>query len=961
MAMTITHDSACMSALTQVNINIAKQNKAMKQLALGERLTSAGDGAAEYSISEKMKVKMRALGQDKQNVQNGASMLQIAERAIQRQIDILRTVKAKVIDANNDTNTDEDRVTIQKEIDQCWDQMEDIAYTTNFNGRYLLNGGTVSKTIASWVVLDEPVCNEDSILPDLIPAKFQTLDSQTGPFDIFSQYKTSVGSSDALGIPTTGSQIFSGGTTTAGSSAVLEFDLKGLADADGTSISRLKSQATGISFNSCDYGTHYKTQNFILTTTPSTIYNDSSYPAATKIDISSCNKIQDVANLLKGNLSSSYWSDISVAGSKMTLTPRYKGVSSGNSSIIGFDAAAVAEQTYGPTPGKPAISITGAGLSGTLTGGVNVSGWPGEPDYRPGTYATFEKTGFTPVAGTAFTVGSKRVVFYDGTIDPARIPSGDVRIKTDTNGSWTVGNTTMTISDGKISFKANGTGSSYNGIQIKDAPFTIPATSGRPGGTTPAKAAVTAATGISKTVKTEGTNPVDTTATGTIDLSAYKDRDDATIKDDVEAFIKDLKRKTLSLSSWKSIEFIDRKYPESIDAQKIYPSGTVVYDLNILRKAVLDNGKSISEAFADVLTSNLPSGASPIVEVDGDGKTTGVTLKAYNRGTYGNSESLTIKTGQLSSYEIDFGKYLNNAGVTGSVPNYLNEKGFRFYCNTCKSQWFNIVFNYPGANAEEEEGMGPRPASGKPPAFDIKTLTVDVTDVTDAKSLVKEIYEQVMPHLTGTDPNYNHSYRMAIDEEAGKLVIYDDRRRTINKTTDAEYQEQGSKIASGVLDNVIKERRSVLVDRLVIQHTDKANRNIMVNLPNTTFEQVFGFKKGNMEISDFNVYTREMRDALLGKAKTDTTPEEKGWLDTGLDYLTGAVTLAGAQITRMHEAEANIVTEHENTTAAESIIRDTDMAMAMTEFTKYNVLAQAAQSMLAQANQNSSNVLSLLQ
>lgn len=954
MALTIMHDSACMSALTQVNINIAKQNKAMKQLALGERLTSAGDGAAEYSISEKMKVKMRALGQDKQNVQNGASMLQIAERAIQRQIDILRTVKAKVIDANNDTNTDEDRATIQKEIDQCWDQMEDIAYTTNFNGRYLLNGGTVSKTIASWVVLDEPVCNEDSILPDLIPAKFQTLDSQTGPFDIFSQYKTSVGSSDALGIPTTGSQIFFGGTTTAGSSAVLEFDLKGLADADGTSISRLKSQATGISFYSYGYGT----QNFILTTTPSKIYN---YSSATKVDISSCSNIQDVASLLKGNLRSSYWSDISVAGSKMTLTPRYKGVSSRDSSITGFNAAAVAEQSYGPTPGKPAISITGAGLSGTLTGGVNVSGVSGEPDYKPGTYAAFEKTGFTPVAGTAFTVGSKRVVFYDSTIDSSRRQSGDIWVKTDFTGSMTVGNTTMTIGSGKISFKAYGIGSSYNGIQIKDDPFTIPATSGSPGGTMPAKAAVTAATGISKTVKTEGTNPVDTTATGTIDLSGYKDRDDATIKDDVEAFIKDLKRKTLSLSSWKSIEFIDKKYPESIDAQKIYPSGTVVYDLNILRKAVMDNGKSISEAFADVLTSNLPSGASPIVEVDGDGKTTGVTLKAYNRGTYGNSESLTIKTGQLSSYEIDFGKYLNNAGVTGSVPNYLNEKGFRFYCATCKSQWFNIVFNYPGANAEEEEGMGPRPASGKPGEFDIKTLTVDVTDVTDAKSLVKTIYQQVMPHLTGSNSNFNHSYRMAIDEETGKLTIFDNRRRTISNTTDSNYQEKGSKIASGVLDNVIKERRSVLVDRLVIQHTDKANRNIMVNLPNTTFEQVFGFKKGNLEIADFNVYTREMRDALLGKAKTDTTPEEKGWLDTGLDYLTGAVTLAGAQITRMHEAEANIVTEHENTTAAESIIRDTDMAMAMTEFTKNNVLAQAAQSMLAQANQNSSNVLSLLQ
>lgn len=57
----------------------------------------------------------------------------------------------------------------------------------------------------------------------------------------------------------------------------------------------------------------------------------------------------------------------------------------------------------------------------------------------------------------------------------------------------------------------------------------------------------------------------------------------------------------------------------------------------------------------------------------------------------------------------------------------------------------------------------------------------------------------------------------------------------------------------------------------------------------------------------------------------------------------------------------NIITAHENTTNAESTIRDADMAKAMTDYTKHNVLAQAAQSMLAQANQNSSNVLSLLQ
>ena len=80
-----------------------------------------------------------------------------------------------------------------------------------------------------------------------------------------------------------------------------------------------------------------------------------------------------------------------------------------------------------------------------------------------------------------------------------------------------------------------------------------------------------------------------------------------------------------------------------------------------------------------------------------------------------------------------------------------------------------------------------------------------------------------------------------------------------------------------------------------------------------------------------------------------------------LDYLTGANTLIGAQIMRLEMTEANIVTSRENTTASESTLRDADMAQEMVGYTKANVLAQAAQSMLAQANQNSSAVLSLLQ
>ena len=89
--------------------------------------------------------------------------------------------------------------------------------------------------------------------------------------------------------------------------------------------------------------------------------------------------------------------------------------------------------------------------------------------------------------------------------------------------------------------------------------------------------------------------------------------------------------------------------------------------------------------------------------------------------------------------------------------------------------------------------------------------------------------------------------------------------------------------------------------------------------------------------------------------------DEPGLLDTAIQYLTDANTLVGAQTSRLEMTHDNVIVQQETTAASESTIRDADMAKAMTEDTKSNILSQAAQSMLAQANQNSSQVLSLLQ
>ncbi|MGN0941427.1 MAG: flagellin, partial [Selenomonadaceae bacterium] len=166
----------------------------------------------------------------------------------------------------------------------------------------------------------------------------------------------------------------------------------------------------------------------------------------------------------------------------------------------------------------------------------------------------------------------------------------------------------------------------------------------------------------------------------------------------------------------------------------------------------------------------------------------------------------------------------------------------------------------------------------------------------------------------------------------------------------------------GLYDNVIRAERDIMVNRLIIQHTDKANMNIRIDIPQTTLDHIFGFVPGGIDASYFNVYSKERRDMLLGEeVKENGEMTTSGYLDRGIKYLLDAETLVGAQIAHMDSANNNIITARENTQSSESTIRDADMAQAMTEYTKNNVLLSASQSMLAQANQNSSSVLSLLQ
>ena len=140
MAMTVKNNLEATRILNQLNQNNTELSKRLAKVSSGMKINSAQDDASQYSISERMRVKIRALDQDWQNVQNGSSMLKIASGGVENIVDTLRTMKAKAIDAANDSNTDEDRQTIQKEITQLMHTINDVAVGTEYNGKRLIDG-----------------------------------------------------------------------------------------------------------------------------------------------------------------------------------------------------------------------------------------------------------------------------------------------------------------------------------------------------------------------------------------------------------------------------------------------------------------------------------------------------------------------------------------------------------------------------------------------------------------------------------------------------------------------------------------------------------------------------------------------------------------------------------------------------------------------------------------------------
>ena len=144
--MIVQHNMAAANTNRQLGITTGSLAKSTEKLSSGYRINRAGDDAAGLSISEKMRGQIRGLQQASTNAQDGISLIQTAEGALNETHSILQRMRELAVQASNDTNVTADRNSIKEELSALTDEIDRIAEQTEFNTKVLLDGSYASGT-----------------------------------------------------------------------------------------------------------------------------------------------------------------------------------------------------------------------------------------------------------------------------------------------------------------------------------------------------------------------------------------------------------------------------------------------------------------------------------------------------------------------------------------------------------------------------------------------------------------------------------------------------------------------------------------------------------------------------------------------------------------------------------------------------------------------------------------------
>ncbi|MBR5407189.1 MAG: flagellin [Lachnospiraceae bacterium] len=145
--MVVQHNMTAANANRMLGVTTSSQAKATEKLSSGYKINRAADDAAGLTISEKMRSQIRGLTQASANSQDGVSLVQTAEGALNEVEDMLQRMNELAVKAKNGTNTTDDRKAIQAEVDQLTSEIDRVKSSTQFNNQNLLDGTFSGKNL----------------------------------------------------------------------------------------------------------------------------------------------------------------------------------------------------------------------------------------------------------------------------------------------------------------------------------------------------------------------------------------------------------------------------------------------------------------------------------------------------------------------------------------------------------------------------------------------------------------------------------------------------------------------------------------------------------------------------------------------------------------------------------------------------------------------------------------------
>jgi len=145
--MVVQHNVTAMNTSRQLGITTTGLQKSTEKLSSGYKINRAADDAAGLSISEKMRNQIRGLNKASDNAQDGISLVQTAEGALNEVHSMLQRMSELAVQASNDTNQTVDRTALQSEVAQLQTEITRVANTTQFNKQNILNGDFTKKNI----------------------------------------------------------------------------------------------------------------------------------------------------------------------------------------------------------------------------------------------------------------------------------------------------------------------------------------------------------------------------------------------------------------------------------------------------------------------------------------------------------------------------------------------------------------------------------------------------------------------------------------------------------------------------------------------------------------------------------------------------------------------------------------------------------------------------------------------